>query len=370
MRWAGRGATAIAFTCCSHCGTPILTAPEGEGRGVDQSLLEAVSPGSDAGLARGCLAGTQPIVFISNRIGPSEWQLFLMTADGSETTNLSRGHFRGPAWSPDGRSLAFRYHYLVDYQTDFATEVGIMAEDGSQRVTLITEPSGKAARLSPYRSLDVPSWSADGELIAFASQRGANGGFRAWIVPRWGGEPRLLLPDFEPEHAWPSFSPMPDASDQVAIVGRAESAAGWVGGDIWVGDSKSSASLRNVTQGRVSSPEAPRWSPDGMRLVFSAESAPGDAASREIYVLTLDSGELTRVTSDATADVHAAWSPDGRALLVSSEREQEGRGGRLAGEEVGLWIVPLDAPELARPVTPSAGGHAMGDWLWTDRCSR
>jgi len=370
VRWARRGASALAFTFSSHCGTVLFTAPEGEG-GAEPSSVGVVSPSSIARLAPDCFEGAQPIVFISNRVGPVEWQLFSMAADGGETTNISRGHFRGPVWAPDGRSIAFRYHFVVDRQTDFASEVGVMAVDGGQRVTLVTEPSGKAARLSSYRSLDVPSWSADGELIAFASQRGvAEGQFRAWVVPRYGGELRLLLPDFGAEHAWPSFSPTPEASEQIAVVSRAESAVGWIGGDIWVGDATRSGSLRNVTLGRVSSPEAPRWSPDGQRLAFSAESAAGDAASREIYVLALDSGDLTRVTSDATADVHAAWSPDGSALLVSSAREQEGGGGRIAGEEVGLWLVPLDAPELATPITPGAGGHAMGDWLWMDGCSR
>jgi Tol biopolymer transport system component len=360
------GVLALAFS--SHCGTDLFTAPKAEsGGGAPGSLVQ---PSSNAGPSPECFGGVHPIAFISNRVGPTEWQLYVMAADSGETTSLSRGHFRGPVWSPDGLSIAFRYHYLVDYQADFATEVGVMAVDGSERITLVTEPSARAARLSSYRSLDVPSWSADGEMIAFASQRGAEGGFRAWIVSRYGGEPRQLLPEFGAEHAWPSFNPTPDASDTIAVVSRAESAEGWIGADIWVGDAKSSASLRNVTQGRVSSPEAPRWSPDGQRLAFSAASVAGDAASREIYVLATGDGELTRVTSDATADVHAAWSPDGSALLVSSAREQEGGGGRIAGEEVGLWIIPLDALDLARPVTPSAGGHAMGDWLWMEGCSR
>jgi hypothetical protein len=37
---------------------------------------------------------------------------------------------------------------------------------------------------------------------------------------------------------------------------------------------------------------------------------------------------------------------------------------------VGLWLVPLDAPDEALPLTPSAGGHGVGDWLWTDACNR
>jgi Tol biopolymer transport system component len=369
MRWLTRSACVLSLTCGTHCGTDLFTAPEAEISEADPGGLEVATTSVDAGSGRLCATSTHSIAFISNRAGAPEWQLYLMDAAGGAVMSLSRGHFRGPVWSPDGGSIAFRYHHLVEYQADFSTEIGIMAADGSERVSLARDASGRAARLSPYRSLDVPSWSADAERLAFASQRGAAGEFRAWVVSRWGGAPELLLPEFPGEHAWPSFSPLRGAGARVAIVSRAEGSASWIGADVWVADVESSALPRNVTQGRVSNPEAPRWSPDGERLAFSAETVASDAQSREIYVVELDSGALTRVTSDETADVHAAWSPDGSTLLVSSERQQEGREGRLGGEEVGLWLVPLAAPDEALPLTPSAGGHGVGDWLWTDACT-
>jgi hypothetical protein len=377
MRWLTHSVGIFALTCCTHCGTDLLTAPEAEGGEGDRAGFGAVSSRVDARRPSECVAIARPIAFISNRAGAPEWQLYLMDPVSGDVMSLSRGHFRGPVWSPDGGSIAFRYHHLVEYQTDFATEIGLMAPDGSERVSVARDVSGRAARLSSYRSLDVPSWSADGQRLTFASQRGKVGDFRAWVVSRWGGEPELLLPDFPQEHAWPSFSPLTDAPVRVAVVSGSQSSAGWIGEDVWVGDAESSAPFENVTRGRVSNPEAPRWSPDGRQLAFSAESVAGEEWSREIYVLDLTApaqagvspGALTRVTSDESADVQASWSPDGSALLVSSERPQEGREGRLGGEQVGLWLVPLATPGEASPLTPSAGGHGAGDWLWTDACT-
>src|SRR5262249_59771699 len=74
---------------------------------------------------------------------------------------------------------------------------------------------------------------------------------------------------------------------------------------------------------RVSHPanEArPIYSPDGTRLAFvSTRTGNGD-----IYVLTLASGALKRITFDDAADVLDAWSRDGKWLYFSSNAQEIG----------------------------------------------
>ena len=61
---------------------------------------------------------------------------------------------------------------------------------------------------------------------------------------------------------------------------------------------------------------APRFSPDGKKLamVLSKDGNP------EIYVMEIASRKLTRVTRHRAIDTEPAWSPDGQSLIFSSER--------------------------------------------------
>jgi tricorn protease len=87
------------------------------------------------------------------------------------------------------------------------------------------------------------------------------------------------------------------------------------GGDLWtVAATGGDASLlvaHPATESR------PLFSPDGRELAFvSTRTGNGD-----LYVLTLATGALRRVTWDDAGDQLDAWSPDGRFLYFSSVRE-------------------------------------------------
>ena len=62
---------------------------------------------------------------------------------------------------------------------------------------------------------------------------------------------------------------------------------------------------------------AASWSPDGRRLAFSSDRD-GNA---ELYLLDVDTGNQTRLTFDAAEDRDPAWSPDGTRLAFSSDRD-------------------------------------------------
>lgn len=61
----------------------------------------------------------------------------------------------------------------------------------------------------------------------------------------------------------------------------------------------------------------PRFSPDGRTVAFSRWGRHGH---RDIVLLELASGELTRVTHDRALDTGPCFSPDGRRLFFSSDR--------------------------------------------------
>jgi len=59
------------------------------------------------------------------------------------------------------------------------------------------------------------------------------------------------------------------------------------------------------------------WSPDGQRLVFSATDGGGNS---DLYVLTLESREVRRLTNDLYDERDPAWSPGGGQIAFASDR--------------------------------------------------
>jgi TolB protein len=96
------------------------------------------------------------IAFQSDRDGNQE--IYVMEADGSSPRNLTdhEGNDFGPAWSPDGRYIAF------DSDRDGDRDIYVMEADGSN-----------LRRLTDREGMDgLPAWSPDGRYIAFQSDRG------------------------------------------------------------------------------------------------------------------------------------------------------------------------------------------------------
>jgi Tol biopolymer transport system component len=91
------------------------------------------------------------------------------------------------------------------------------------------------------------------------------------------------------------------------------------GGDIWTVPAEGGEAHLLVSNPATES--RPLYSPDGTRLAFvSTRTGNGD-----IYVLTLATGELTRITwADASEDLDG-WSADGHWLYFTSDADDIAR---------------------------------------------
>jgi TolB protein len=92
-----------------------------------------------------------------------------------------------------------------------------------------------------------------------------------------------------------------------------------------------SGERRKVSQ-RAGINGAPAWSPDGRRLALTLGGSQGNP---DIYVLDLQTQNLTRITDDPSIDTEPVWSPDGSAIYFTSDRAggpQIYRVGLKAGE--------------------------------------
>jgi TolB protein len=230
-----------------------------------------------------------------------------MNADGSGLRNMTRTPSidLDPAWSPDGRAIAFVQKKCVSSARDprcsppgYETYLYVVNADGSGLQRLTTRQA----------HLFNPSWSSDGKTIRYGGYLVRADGSGSTKLPR---DVPLAGP-WSPDGQRVAFAVVPRGPGQRAGLG------------LWVINADGSNPRRVARNAAWSNPA---WSPDGRRIAFRRFDGQlggpqlGSAGPSDLFVVNADGSGLRRLTRNAENLRWFAWSPDGRTIAFLRNRE-------------------------------------------------
>lgn len=207
-----------------------------------------------------------------------------------------------PVWSPDGAWLAFEHSPGGGPRT---TRLAVIASTGGTP-TIITE--------NGY--VRGPVWCGDDIVYTVEHSQAGGGADQLWSVRAAGGMPRQLTTTPRDKRAT-DCTPDGHLLFQAPIDG---------GSRLW---------RARVTEGGLTEPvdlgpgEGGRWSQDGGRVAFLSTRD----GQPDVYILSVDDGRVTRVTSTPVAESWPDWLDGPPAVIYSAN--PRGRD---------LWIAKLDSP--------------------------
>lgn len=251
-----------------------------------------------------------------------------------------------PSLSPDGRYVAF-----LSEKDLFTVELFVADARTGEVLRSITQ-STRDAHFDAIRFLDTSAhWSPDGERLAvsvFAEGRNQIQIYRAEDGAR---ERRIRVPRWIGEIRGPVYSP--DGS-QIAFSGQAR---GWT--NLFVIDLETEE-VTQLTDDRYSVLQ-PAYSPDGRKIAFVTDRGPGTDFDRltwgaeSIAILDLETGDIDRVPAlgDDTQHWNPQFTPDGRGLFFLADPDGFRDIYRLDLEDGQLWRVTRLATGVSG-VTPAA----------------
>jgi Tol biopolymer transport system component len=256
-------------------------------------------------------------------------EIYVMGPKGGkerDVTNTPRVVETAPAFSPNGRTIAFVW---AAFGTSGHQNGGIG----------VVNSNGKGLKHLTISNIDTdpvfgPTWSADGKSILYEREQPVVGSLAPvtiWSISPTGGAPHqvtagsdlfVLASPLGKQLAFVHAEPNgdPNADRQLEVTNLSGGNPTVLGAGVPISD----------------------WSPDGKRLVYSG---PGNA----IWTLPVSGGAPTKIADEPTQDQDPAFSPDGRFVIWTNEATHD------------IWIAKSDGSG-ARNLTHQPGFEKDPTW--------
>lgn len=248
--------------------------------------------------------------------------IYVMDADGEHQTKLTNDHpfISYLCWSPDSKKIA-----LESYKGGGNTDIFVIDTVSKDEINLTNNEAWNCE----------PCWSPDSKKIAFWSDRG-DGNWEIYVMDANGKNPTRLTnnkawdraPRWSPDGRKIAFHSERDGNTEIYLMDA---------------DGKNQTRLTNTKICEF----FPRWSPDGKKIVFVSDlnknkyeeivglirdepprstviqigQPPPAPSNLEIYLMDADGKNQTRLTNDMALNQSPCWSPDGKKIVIVSNRD-------------------------------------------------
>jgi len=277
------------------------------------------------------------VAFVRRRPDTTAFAIVVADLDGGgrerEVTSLPAGRSfssYGPAWSPDGATLA----------------VGVTAATPSRRLALtsVRVADGALTPLSRDEWDDIGkiAWAHDGSGFLFNAV-GVNSDFHIWFFDIASGRLRCVTPDLS-RYGRASVSVSDDGRSLLAVRGEINST-------VWVAPVRTSTDPRPITSrafGKLDGSAGVAWTPEGDIVYVSFFNN-----SYSIWRTRDDGAHPQQLTSAGHLDRFPQVAADGRSIVFESNR----------GGGSDIWRIDADGGRLRQLTT---GGHSSQPALTPD----